>query len=478
MEDILPETEEELQGVLDTYKNIMMQIAPIILLAPDVTVSYMQTQRPYLWLVIRMIASKQLTRQLALLEETNSTIAQKVIVDGERSFDMLCALVIYLSWGQFSCAKANLSPLLHLAFALAGDLGLTKTAPQTSPGVMLNFTQAGCPRPPYALVVRPRTMEERRVLLGLFCVSSVYANFFQKNEPMRWSSYLEECITVLMREREAPTDEMLVLLARIQIIANGLQTDGWNEAYPTVSTSQKPPRSVITQIFKSQLDDLERTIPLHLKDNAILRFHLLGTRVSLYEHFLLPTTMTTPLDVPRQIEGLWACYHTVESYFDLFLSASALPMSSYLYVSMGVFGHLAHCLVVLFRLSTFECDGVLWDRQYVVQELDLGTVVEKWMGVMTESHRAAGVDAGSDSGWEYSNRLLLGTILKWWESKVRPSIMGGTDAQHSVAQEMVPTGEANTFDAEFPDLGNMDFNFDSEVWMRDMFSNGFDYRSF
>jgi hypothetical protein len=171
--ELPPETEEELQDILDTYREKMFQFFPVVSLGTEVTVEYMVTQRPFVWLVLRTICSKKLVRQLALATVTKQTVAQKLVVEGERSFDMLVGLVLYCNWGQFFCLKANLSPALNLALSLAGDLGLTKSAPQGSPAIMLNWTPQGCPKPPHALVLKPRTIEERRVVLGLFLVSSM-----------------------------------------------------------------------------------------------------------------------------------------------------------------------------------------------------------------------------------------------------------------------------------------------------------------
>jgi hypothetical protein len=489
--DIPPETHEELQNILDTYRDTMCHCSPIVIIGPEVTVDQMATERPYLWLVIRMIATKKLARQLAFGEEINRMIATKLIIEGERSFDMLCALVVHVNWGQFSCVKANLSPPIHLAFALAGDLGLTKPAPQTSPAVMMNWTQAGCPKPPHALAIKKRTMEERRVVLGLFYVSSICANFFQRAEPMRWTPYLEDSLSLLLEEKEHASDEYLTLLIRIQIIANGLVADGWNESYPMAAGGHRPPRAHYTHLHKMQLDDLKRTIPSHLKDNPILCYHIDGAEISLYEQFLQPATITSSVDQTKHVEGLWSCFATVKSYFDRFFDSNAISHPSYLYINISVYTHLGHCLVALFRLSTFEAPGIPWDRQYIVSQIDLGTVVRKWIQIFESSPKAAGIDVsgacGQDSQWEYSKRILLTTILKWWETKVRPSIMGGAEEQEQRNSDESPDAEKaglettnDAFDAamDFGDMGDMNFDFNTEPWMRDLFGNGFDFRGF
>ena len=492
VDDALSETREELQGILDTYRNIMCQFSPIVLISPDVTIDQMAAERPSLWLVIQMICTKKLARQLALGEEVNRVIAQKTMIEGERTFDMLCALIVHVNWGQFSCVKANLGPPLHLAHNLAGALGLLKPAPQTSPAVMMNISQAGCPQPPYALNPKPRTLDERRIAVGLFYVSSICANFFQRTEPMRWSHYLEECLQVLMDTKDRPSDELLAILVRIQIVANALQADGWNETYPLTSSSQRPPRSHMTHLHKMQLDDLKRTIPTHLRDNPMLRYHLLGVEISLHEHLLQapPNPPTAITDQTRYIEGLWACLTTIKSYTDSFfaIKEDEIPLSSYVYLPISVYTHLGHCMVALFRLSTFEAPGIPWDRQYIVSTLDLGDVVRQWIHIMDASPKAARIDVsganGQESQWEYSKKILQPTILKWWETKVRPSIMGTQHVNELQATQGMAQNQTQNaplmetpFEASMADtnFGDVDFNFDTEMWMRDMFSSGFDF---
>lgn len=488
--DIPPETQEELWEILNFYRDTMFHFSPIVVIGSEVTVEHMANERPYTWLVLRMICTKKLARQLAFGEEINRLIAQKLIIEGERSLDMLCALVLHVNWGQFSCVKANLSPPINLAIGLAGDLGLTKPAPQTSPAVMMNWTQAGCPKPPHALVIRKRTMEERRVVLGLFYVSSVCANFFQRNEPMRFTPYLEECLNLIADSNDQPTDKLLAALIRVQLIANSLQSEGWNQTYSLSSGGSQLPRSHYTQMHKMQLDDMKRTIPADIKDNSVLRFHIIATELCLYEHYLIPPQSTlSPLEQARHVDGLWSCFNTVRAFFDISLASNTIPLTDYLYLSISLYTHMGHALVALFRLSTFESEHVPWNRQYIISQVDLGTVVKQWIDLFETSPRAAKIDitgaCGQDSQWDYSKKILLNTISKWWETKVRPSIMGEEVSQETteapVASAEDKAMSTEQFDASMPDLGDLcdiDFNFESEAWMRDMFSSGFDFRTF
>ncbi|KIW02541.1 hypothetical protein, variant [Verruconis gallopava] len=473
------ETEEELQEVLETYRRTLFPYFPVVWLGPEVTVEYMAANRPMLWLILRAICSRKLSRQFMLVAQAKFLISKSVVVEGERSFDTLCALILYANWGQFFCMKANLSPCIQLAIGLAGDLGLTKPAPQTSPAVMLNWTKRGCPKPPQALVPKLRTMEERRVVLGLFLVSSICANFFQRAEPMRWTSYLEECLQLIAEAKEYPSDELLTMLVRIQIIANSIEDEGWTEVYPISGKSQRMPRHYFSHIYKMQLDDLKRSIPSHLADNLTLKFHLLGLEVTVHEQRLDLSPITSDLDSMQCKEGLWSCFAAVKAYVEAMFDSPGFTPFNFLYISVGIYGQLGHCLVALFRLSTFEGHNVHWDRRRVIAELDLADVVRKLVYMYEAAPIAAGIDT-TDAGdaetqWDHGKKIMLTTVLKWWETKVRPSIVGfpGQSKESIICCADNFGGPANG-----ADLDSMDFNFETESWFKDIIDSGFDFGPF
>jgi len=65
---------------------------------------------------------------------------------------------------------------------------------------------------------------------------------------------------------------------------------------------------------------------------------------------------------------------------------------------------------------------------------------------------------------------LLTTILKWWETKVRPSIVDPEQLPGRDADQQPPVGEGELGPVSLPsvDLGYFDWNLDNDQWMRDM----------
>ena len=307
------------------------------------------------------------------------------------------------------------------------------------------------------------------------------ANYFQRSEPMRWTPYLEECLKLLMQTAEHPTDELLSCLVRLQIIANGVQAEDWDNVYPHSELSQKLPRSQYIHHHKMQLDDLKRTIPAHLMINDILRLHLLGLEISIHEQWLLSSPIASNFGQTQCMEGLWACFTAVKSFFEFMFFLDTFPLATYLFLSIGIYSQLGHCFVALFRLSTFESPHIPWDRQRIVTELDLGDVARKLVYVYDAMPTAAGIDntgvEACQAQWDYGKMVMLTTVLKWWDSKVRPSIMGSSSpsTEHGAAQQETTSG---MFNPSVVDFADMDFGLEDEEWLKEIMNSGFDFRTY
>jgi hypothetical protein len=167
------ESEAQLEEYLECYRTNMVSYLPIVCMSPDTTVAELRKQRPFLFLVIRAICSKNLDRQAALVLEFKKMLGSEMLVKGTKNVDLFLGILIFAGWCHlYICNKPIVSTIVHLAMSLAFDLGLTKPLPSESNSVMLNYTAQGCPKPTNGMILM-RTMEERRAVIGLYLVSSV-----------------------------------------------------------------------------------------------------------------------------------------------------------------------------------------------------------------------------------------------------------------------------------------------------------------
>ena len=89
-------------------------------------------------------------------------------------------VLAFAAWGHyFVTSKPITQPIIMLAMSLAYDRGLTKPVPIDPVTVTLYFNSQGCPKPVFAGHSVVRTMEERRTVIGLFFISSVFVEYNQ-----------------------------------------------------------------------------------------------------------------------------------------------------------------------------------------------------------------------------------------------------------------------------------------------------------
>lgn len=167
------ETEAELEECLEIYRTKMLPSFPIVYISSDMTVAELQKERPFLFLVIRTICSKNLERQTALILYVKEVLGREILVEATKNLDLLFAILVFAAWCHvYGCIKPINSALIHLAISLAFELGITKPVPSEPVRVLLNYTAQGCPKPTNGMKLE-RTAEERRAMIGLFLTSSM-----------------------------------------------------------------------------------------------------------------------------------------------------------------------------------------------------------------------------------------------------------------------------------------------------------------
>jgi hypothetical protein len=317
---------------------------------------------------------------------------------------------------------------------------------------------------------------------------------------MRWTPYLGECLRILEENKDYPTDIVLVHLVRAQLICNKSATSTWDDMFG--DTSNQVPPNFYAKSLKSQLDDLERSIPADIKSNgilppplrnhpqsntllAILQLHIHATSLTIHAHCLAytpPPPYPDPTAQLQRLESLWATFTAVKSWFGVFLSLDAFPLARYPHVSIATLTQLGHCLAALYRLTSFESADVAWCGERVRVELDIGDVTrllaERWDAVSRADWGGEGLDP-----WPHATKRALG-IGSWWEAKVAKlgprNTDGGTGGGNGggpkvievVAGPGVP--EQQSIEAlEFD--GAVDIDILDDPWMMDLLGGGYDF---
>lgn len=177
------------QTLLETYAKMMIPMCPFVPIPSHITVEDLRRERPFLHLNISMIACPNPERQRELSKAVKEYISDRIIMQGQRSLDLLQGLLVHLVWfisvsrvpqqnfsgpigGPVSDSKlpsqgtAQLDAFLHLAMAQAISLGLNQDprSPKTMNQPIAYLSQADLHRDRSP----PRTMEDRRTFLGCY----------------------------------------------------------------------------------------------------------------------------------------------------------------------------------------------------------------------------------------------------------------------------------------------------------------------
>jgi hypothetical protein len=133
----------------------------------------------------------------------------------------------------------------------------------------------GNPRPG-AHIKLDRNMEDRRVLLGMFFISSAFVAFLpqsrslanlsraskffrSKLEPLRVTPYIYECLENLGTSQEHPSDTSAVAIVRLQLIEERIRQAPWNSEYEaSEQLISAPPAILYVKAIQEQLKDFKR----------------------------------------------------------------------------------------------------------------------------------------------------------------------------------------------------------------------------
>lgn len=151
--------------LLDRFRTNMLPLFPFVVISPHTSASELESKKPFLFSCIKMIASVNNTRSMqAQMYHIMKHISDNMILRSERSLDLLQGLVVTLGWYHHHCVMhGQMNNLMQLATSLLGDLGLNRHAllPERTRILVLN-----------PLEPSPRTNEDRRIMLGVWYLSS------------------------------------------------------------------------------------------------------------------------------------------------------------------------------------------------------------------------------------------------------------------------------------------------------------------
>ncbi|KAL1874360.1 hypothetical protein VTK73DRAFT_443 [Phialemonium thermophilum] len=344
------------------FASDYLEFFPCVYLPSDLTSEKLRLEKPFLWYAIIMVTCPDGRKQAIMSEEFKKRVAQKLVVEHEKTMDTLLSLLVFLGWAHYQLAeRPYLSLFYHLLCSLIIDFALNRR-PEDPAG-------QGCHRSIYAfkpVARKVRTSEDRRAVLAWFLFGAQLSSTMTKLEILTWTPYMDECLDELSRNPEAPFDEVLVALVRIHLVLHQLTKPPWQYYHNEPGKKCAGPSDSFILTLRNRLDRIENELPHALKSREIVRTQLLFTRLKIVETALsrIPASPHNP-DFHRH-DLLSQCLDLHKAWFDTWM---AIPLQKNPAVAFGVFFQLAISLISLHGLNVLEEPA--WDAATAREKLPI-----------------------------------------------------------------------------------------------------------
>jgi len=256
----------EATEIFDHFTGHMAPHFPAVVFPPDTSAPEIRRTKPTLFLAILSVASgiSHPEIQGTLNKELMRAYADRIIVKGEKTLELIQALQVSVIWYAPSehYEESKFYQLIHIAAVMALDLSLGKRTKRTRPkllGIWQDHPFRKTPLPD------PHSVECRRAWLGCYFLCGNTSTAQRRPNLLRWNSYTQECIEVLETSPDAyASDNVLCQWARIQHITEEISIQFSMDDPVAQSGGLDTKLQYALKGFERQLDDWSRQVPTDL----------------------------------------------------------------------------------------------------------------------------------------------------------------------------------------------------------------------
>ncbi|KAL0944843.1 C6 transcription factor [Colletotrichum truncatum] len=433
-DDFLP-SPDEAEALFEAFRGQNLRYFPFLHFKATMTAQELRAEKPFLWICIMTVASKVASQQIALGLRVRQIVAQKLLVENERSLDYLLGLLCVLGWANHQLGnKPFMCLFCQVAIGLTFDLGLSKDPIEgLNPFLCWKAAQERADKEKNTVHCQffkaqmPRTMEQRRAALACYIITANVAGFLGKMDPLRWTSHMDESLQLLDSQPEVPSDRTLVALVRMQLLNEEAGRLSWRPDGAEATEGVKTPPSMYVKLLQGQLQKIVQNLPAELQTSDTIISQLHCTELAIHEIALSTRTgACVPANLPdvARLDILYACLHAVKSWFEHFFT---LPPASYYAIPFPFFAQLSHCTVSLYRLTVLE--DPVWDRASVRNTIDLiatlDEIGDRFMRVFVE----AGLNVDVEEGNAFAKAVkTISGLRNTWAATLGPIVNPATTA--------------------------------------------------
>lgn len=407
----------EAKECLKQFRADTIPFFPYLDLPPYVTAQQMRIYYPFLWLNIMATASVSPRRRFALAEQAKNIIIQKVVVERQKSVDLLLGLITFLSWSYlYPGAKPYTALFSQLAVTLVCDLELHRPSrPQHACNTAKEDVDGGNSfLLPEHSSTRP-TLLERRAVLGAYVLTSTISNIFKRADGLRWSPWLDECLNHLA-ERGSGTvdqDEILIAQVRVQLVIDQL----YSAPMPMMSAGLPPTQYVSCLQARLREITARQAANAATANNPMMLMLVSFAELLIYEPLLskAPGSTTNAASWNDPSMSRFEVYHgalvAIKGWLDTFMSTPVVLFRS---MTLSSYHQLVSVLACLFKLYTLQ--DAAWDKGFARKTVDLLATCDAVIGVFSRLKAAPAIisrEFGEDDAFSWGLTVLQRMKDRW-----------------------------------------------------------------
>ncbi|KAI1437618.1 hypothetical protein GGR50DRAFT_692135 [Xylaria sp. CBS 124048] len=432
--------------LFERYCVHMAPHLPAVIFPVGTTCEHIRRAKPTLFLAIMSVASSETPfTQRLLVKELMEIFAQKIIVRGEKSLELVQSILVSVIWyfppEQFE--ELQFYQMVHVAAIMAIDIGLgqRKNNPKSR---LVPYTWRDHPFRKHPLP-DPTTIESRRTWLALYFLASNVAMALHRPNLVRWQSFIPECLNILETSGDAaPGDAYLCHLVWTHRLAEEVGLH-FSIDDPSVLVNIADPNIQQTlAVFERDLASYQQNVPAKDKHPSLrLSFHVLnlymheialqtnderGSSASNADSLRDPILGWGATVTAAHIAALTSCLTAIQGIFDTILD---LDISCIRCLPMFNFVRVAYAVVVLIKIF-FTASSPHSEIGKIVDKENMK--VTEYLDRLFHKFREA---ANHDKSRPASKFLLILGVLRGWYLN-HPQVNSERKHQHSGPQHSGP----------------------------------------
>lgn len=155
--------------IFNRFVTEMTVQMPIVVFPPGTSAFDIRRRKPVLFLSILSVASSTIRPDLqtAFVDETNRLLAEKIMIRGEKSLELIQSILVSTFWYQppEQYEELKFYQYIHIAATMGIDIGMGKKTKQTEKKFMGLWKENAMKK---ASAPNPDALETRRTWLGCY----------------------------------------------------------------------------------------------------------------------------------------------------------------------------------------------------------------------------------------------------------------------------------------------------------------------